>query len=81
MILISLALSHGYFLRKTTVFGPITQNLQKLSDIGTFAFGTAGVQNLTMQAIAGTLIGSGQAFRKYGAVMEIFKKAGRNANG
>ena len=34
-----------------------------------------------MQAIAGALLGSGQTFRKYRTVMEIFKMASRNANG
>ena len=54
------ALSHGDFIRKADFLGPITQNLQNFSDVGTFAFGTAGVEDLAMQAIAGTLLGSGQ---------------------
>ena len=57
-----LVLSHGNFIRKANFFGPITQNLHNLSDVGTFAFGTAGVEDLPMLAIAGALLGSGQTF-------------------
>ena len=62
VILITLALPHGDFIRKANFFGPITQNLQNLSDVGTFAFGTAGLEGFPMLAIAGTLLGSGQIF-------------------
>ena len=81
VILITLALSHGDSIRKANFFGPITQNLQNLSDVGTFAFGAAGMEDLPLQAIAGALLGSGQTFRKYRTVMEIFKKACWNAKG
>jgi hypothetical protein len=62
VILITLALSHGDFIRKANFFGPITQNLQNLSDVGTLAFGPAGVQDLPTQAMAGAMLGSGQTF-------------------
>jgi len=81
VILITLVLSHSDFIGKVNLFRPITQNLQDLSNVGTFAFGTARVEVFPLQAVAGTLFGSGQTFIKYRAVMEIFKKTGGDANG
>jgi hypothetical protein len=74
-------MSYGYFRRKVNFFRPITQNLQNLSDVSTFAFGTAGVEVFPVPAIAGTVLGSGQTFIKYRTVMEIFEQTGRDADG
>ena len=51
MIYIILELPHGDFIRKTCFFGPVTQNLQDFSDIGTFALGRTGVEDVAVQAM------------------------------
>jgi len=76
-----LVLSHSNLLRKVNLFGPIPQHLQNFSDIGTLAMVLTGVKNLLVPAISGALLGPGQTFRKYRAVVEILKKAGGNADG
>ena len=76
MNLRSLALSHGYFIRKANLFGPITHNLHNLSDVGTFTFSGAGMKDILVKAMAGTLLGSCLTLRKHRTVIKIFEKAG-----
>ncbi len=81
MMVITLALPYGNFIRKTIFFGPITHNLHDFSDIGTFAFCLTGAKYILMLTMPGTLLGSGLTFWKHRTVIKIFEKTGGNANG
>jgi hypothetical protein len=81
LILLSPALLLGDFGWMALIFWPFAHDLYDLSDIGTFAFLAAGVESVSIAAIAGAVFSIRLAFRKYRAVIEVPEKARRNSNG